>query len=201
MDGTLIDSGTAISNTINFVRTNIGLEPLDKSTLLTQINNPNINAAEYFYGTQHFTEEQTELFTQYYDKHCIEDIVLYNGIKNLLKKLSTHFILCVATNASKEFAIKMLKHLDIYKYFKLVVGANCVKNPKPSPDMLQYICKKLSIKCQDTILVGDSLKDQLAADNCQMDTILVDWGFSNNDLKNYKVIKDIKELTNILQNY
>ena len=178
MDGTLIDSGDVITNTINFVRTNVGLEEMDKTQLLSQLNNPDINAAEFFYGTSEFTDEQTELFTQYYDNNCVNDILLYEGIKPMLESISEHFTLTVATNASVEFATKMIKHLDIDKYFDMVVGASCVANPKPHPDMLIKIIDHLNIPKEKAILIGDSLKDQKAANLANMDSILVNWGFS-----------------------
>ncbi|MEA3498229.1 MAG: HAD family hydrolase [Campylobacterota bacterium] len=181
MDGTLIDSGDVIANTINFVRTNIGLETIEKNEMLIQLNNPDINAAEYFYGTSHFTDEQTELFTKYYDENCIKDILLYDGIKEMLESIDEHFILTVATNASVDFATKMIKHLNIDKHFDMVVGASCVENPKPKPDMILKTMDKFNIDKKYTILIGDSLKDKQAALNAQIDNILVNWGFSTHD--------------------
>ncbi len=179
MDGTLIDSGDVIANTINFVRVNIGLDVIEKNEMLKTLNNPDINSAEYFYGTSVFTDEQTKLFTTYYDENCIKDIKLYEGIEQLLEELHGQYKLSIATNASVEFAIKMVKHLDIYNYFDEIIGANCVENPKPKPDMIHKSMKKLNAKEIDTILVGDSLKDKQAATNANIDCILVNWGFSD----------------------
>ena len=181
MDGTLIDSGDVITNTINFVRENLGMEKIDKNTMLTQLNNPDINSAEFFYGTSEFTPKQTELFTEYYDENCVKDIVLYDGIKELLYKLSKEYILSVATNASSTFAIKMLKALDIEHHFEFVVGADMVDNPKPKPDMLLHIMDKLNIKRDDAILIGDSHKDSRSAIDADINCILVNWGFSYHD--------------------
>jgi phosphoglycolate phosphatase len=196
MDGTLIDSGDAISNTINFVRTNIGLKPMPKVKLLQNINNPDINSAEYFYGTKEFTPQQTELFGKYYDEHCVSDIVIYDGIKELVTKLSKTHILCVATNASKQFAIKMLDSVDILEYFDMVAGYTCVAKPKPAPDMLQLICDNLNIDIKDSVLIGDSLKDKQSANAINMDSILVNWGFSQD---NAKYIQSVDKLDNLLQ--
>ncbi len=193
MDGTLIDSGDVISNTINFVRTNIGLDTIPKDELLLQLNNPNINTAEFFYGTSAFTDEQTVLFGEYYDKNCIVDIVLYDGIKEMLESISKYFTLTIATNASVEFARKMIQHLEIDHHFDMVVGASCVKNPKPHPDMLIKLMENLNIKKEDTILVGDSLKDKNAAVAANIDNILVNWGFSNYD--DSSIVSNSKELT------
>ncbi len=178
MDGTLIDSGNVITNTINYVRNNIGLDSIPKIEMLDHLNNPDINAAEFFYGTSAFTDEQTKLFGEYYDKNCVSDIILYDGIKEMLSSINDDFILTVATNASVEFANKMLSHLDIGNYFDMVIGANNVPKPKPNPDMLLKILEKFNIKSKDTIFVGDSHKDKRAAQSANIDCLLVNWGFT-----------------------
>ncbi len=48
MDGTLIDSGTSITNTVNHVRENLGFEKMEKNYILEKVNDPNINASEFF---------------------------------------------------------------------------------------------------------------------------------------------------------
>jgi len=193
MDGTLINSGDVITNTINYVRSNLGLEKISKDIMLAQLNNPDINAAEFFYGTSEFTPEQTELFTKYYDENCVKDISLYDGIYELLEFLKTqNYTLSVATNASSTFAIKMLKSLDIYKFFSLVVGADMVENAKPKPDMLELTLEKLKFDVKDAVLVGDSLKDTRAAKAINMRYILVNWGFSKyeNEISNIEDLKN-----------
>ena len=179
MDGTLIDSGDVISNTINFVRKNIGLDTLPKKILLSNINNPDIDASSFFYGTSAFTDEQTKLFGEYYDRNCINNIKLYDNIKDMLESINNHFILTVATNASVEFANKMLKHLKIDKYFDMVIGANNVPKAKPHPDMLLKTLETFNIEEKYSLLVGDSHKDKRAAQNANIDCMLVNWGFTN----------------------
>ena len=179
MDGTLIDSGNVITNTINYVRKNLGLVSIPKFEMLDHINNPDINASEFFYGTSAFTDKQTKLFGEYYDKNCISDIILYDGIKDMLDSIHNHFTLTVATNASVEFANKMLQHLKIDKYFDFVIGANNVPKPKPHPDMLLRTLEKFNIEDKYSVLVGDSHKDKRAAKNANIDCLLVNWGFTN----------------------
>ena len=192
MDGTLIDSGDVISNTINYVRTNIGLKAMPKDELLTNINNPEINSSEFFYGTNAFTDEQTKLFGEYYDKNCINDIILYDGINELLEEINKYFTLSIATNASVEFAQKMIKYLNIDHYFDFIIGANEVTTPKPHPEMLLNTVKTLNIDIKDSILVGDSNKDRRAAESCNMDYLLVNWGFSQHN--HISVISNTNEL-------
>jgi phosphoglycolate phosphatase len=192
MDGTLIDSGDVISNTINYVRTNIGLKEMPKDELLTNLNNPDINSSEFFYGTSAFTDEQTELFGKYYHENCIKDILLYDGIKELLETMSKHFTLSIATNASVEFAKKMIEYLNIDHYFDYIIGSNNVKVAKPDPEMLLNTVETLNIKIEDSILIGDSNKDKNAAKACKMDYLLVNWGFTKHN--HTSVISNTNEL-------
>jgi phosphoglycolate phosphatase len=192
MDGTLVNSGPMIANTINHVRTNIGLFPLDQTTILTEVNNPHNNPSEFFYNTPHFTDEQTQLFETYYHKHCVEDVILYEGIEPLLKQLSKqNHELAVATNASTHFAHKILKHVNIHHYFSFIIGADKVKAPKPAPDMIVHILDYYKIDANHAIVIGDSPKDKIAANRANVEALLVNWGFSEHETG---VIETIEEL-------
>lgn len=179
MDGTLINSGNVIANTINYVRLHFNLKPLDKTHILACVNNPKLNSASFFYECETFTSKHSQLFEEYYDKHCISDIELYDGIKELLQTLKDDFILTIATNASATFALQMTKHLKIEHYFQDIVGADMVKQSKPNPDMINLLIKKHNFNLKNTILVGDSHKDVLSAKSANINSILVNWGFSN----------------------
>lgn len=199
MDGTLIDSGDVIVNTVNYVRTHLGLEPMEKYFMLEHLNDPNINSAEFFYGTKIFTPEQTVLFEEYYNENCVKDIKIYDGIDTLLEELKKKdYSLAVATNSGAKFASKMLSHLNIKDAFDIVVGYDDVVNPKPHPEMLYKIMDNYPhIKKDKCTLIGDSHKDTGAADAANINSILVNWGFSNHD-KNDKSIKSIEQLKQIL---
>lgn len=195
MDGTLVNSSNAIVNTINYVRVNIGLEALEKNYILEHINDPTINSAEFFYGTEHFTDEQTHLFENYYNKNCLNDIYLYDGIKELIENLNKNSKLAVATNASSIFAKKMLEHVGIHHHFDMLVGYNDVTKPKPHPEMVHKILNQLDTPKEKAILIGDSKKDTQAATSAGVKSILVNWGFSNHK---DEALETVEELTNIL---
>lgn len=198
MDGTLIDSGDMITNTINHVRVNLGLPKMDKYIMLQNLNNPNINSAEFFYGTKEFTDEQTKLFEDYYNESCIRDIKLYEGIKELLDELSSlNHKLAIATNSSARFAYKMLKHLNILHHFEMLVGYDDVKEPKPHPEMIHKILDSFDIDKSKTILIGDSHKDTKAAQSAGINYILVNWGFSDHKIED-NAISSIEELRKII---
>jgi len=193
MDGTLIDSGEAISNTVNYVRENIGLQRLEKSFILENINDINVNSAEFFYNTKEFTKEQSTLFEEYYTKNCLKDLELYEGIYELLNDFKNDFKFSVATNANSFYAKKMLSHLGIDSFFSSILGYNDVTKPKPNADMVNKILDIHNIKKQNAQLIGDSKKDTMAAFNAGIDSVLVNWGFSSYQNEAICTVNELRE--------
>lgn len=193
MDGTLIDSGFAITNTINYVRVNLGFEKLEKNYILEKVNDPSINSAEFFYGTKEFTQQQTKLFEEYYNQHCLSDLVVYDGISKLLESLKDDFILAVATNANSQYAHKMLNHVGLGHHFKTIVGYDSVKNPKPHPEMVNKILDIHKVSNQNAQLIGDSHKDIMAATKAGVDSVLVNWGFSNHEKDAIETVEELEK--------
>lgn len=192
MDGTLINSGFAITNTINYVRTNLGLEELESNYILENVNDPNINSAEFFYGTKEFTDKQTKLFGEYYNEHCLHDLVVYDGIKELINTLKNDFTLAVATNANSVYAKKMLNHVELGSYFPTILGYDSVSKPKPHPEMVNKILDKHDILKHNAQVIGDSHKDIMAATNAGVDSVLVNWGFSNHEKDAIETVEELK---------
>ena len=192
MDGTLIDSGFAITNTINYVRENLGFEKLEKSFILEKVNDPSINAAEFFYGTKEFTPLQTKLFEEYYNKHCLSDLVVYDGISKLIDDLKNDFTLAVATNANSTYAYKMLNHVGLGHHFKTILGYDSVTKPKPHPEMVNKILGIHNISNVNAQLIGDSHKDIMAATKAGVDSVLVNWGFSNHEKDAIETVAELE---------
>jgi len=179
MDGTLQDSSAAIANAINFVRQRLGLPPMEREQIVRKINDPHLNAAEYFYETDHFQVRQEEWFSEYYTRHHQQEIRLYDGILELLICLREHgCLLAVATNAYRRSTLESLEHLKIREYFDAVLSYDDVPRGKPAPDMLLKILEQLGVSPEEAIFVGDGPRDEMAARAAGIDFLRVDWGFS-----------------------
>ncbi len=194
MDGTLIDSSDIIANSINYVRNYLNLPPLDKSFIIKEINNPNANLAKIFYQKEKIETILYKKFREYYDKNYQKELILFEGVKELLINLKKNNIkLAIATNAYKKTALATLNHIGIRDIFDIVVSFEDVNEGKPKPDMLYFIINSLnSIK---PIFIGDSQNDFLAAKSAKLPFLYVDFINKENG------IKDIKELENNLQRF
>jgi len=194
MDGTVIDSSSVISGAINHVRSKLGLPPLPKDKILTAVNDMQIHSPSYFYGVDEFDTHHIEWFQDYYTKHHTFETRVYEGMRELLEELSKRCKLALATNAYRVSAMQIIRHLDLEECFDLIVCADDVKHSKPNPDMILKVLDEFEISADNALVVGDALKDKEAAKKAGVETILVDWGFSNLE----GALKDVKELKELL---
>ena len=179
MDGTLVNSSITIANAINYVRKQLGFEPMSVEKILKNVNNPALNPASFFYHTSTFDKDHERWFSEYYTKHHEEELVLYDGVEVLLKRLKSEGKkLAIATNAYRQSTIETLSHLNILSYFDAIACYDDVPRGKPSPDMLEKNLKDLNVSVDESLFIGDSERDLLAAQALNMDYLMVNWGFS-----------------------
>jgi len=196
MDGTLLDSSYAMTCSVNHVREHLGLKPIEKEFLEFHINEPNKNIAMTFYGTKEYTATQKELFYEHYMENSHLHVKPYAGVYEFLDFLQSKKVtMSIATNASDFFAKNMLGFCNMMDYFTHIIGANNVEKSKPNPDMIEHIVNLTSIPIDESILIGDSIKDEGAASNIYMDFIFAKWGYGKSESAK-KQLSSIDELHN-----
>ena len=179
MDGTLVDSSVTIVNAINHVRAMLNLAAMEKELILEKVNDPHLNPAEFFYEVPNFTEEHEKWFSDYYTNNHETELQLYEGVERLLKNLKEKgYTLALATNAYRNSTLESLSHLKVLEFFDSIACYDDVANGKPSPDMLEKNLKDLNVSTKESIFIGDSERDLLAAEALNMDYLMVNWGFS-----------------------
>jgi len=197
MDGTLVNSSITIANAINYVRKNLGFEPMDEEHILRLVNDHTINPAQTFYHAKAFDKDHEKWFAEYYTKNHESELVLYKGIKELLIALKEKGKkLAVATNAYRGSTIESLTHLQVYDLFDAITCYDDVPQGKPHPDMLYKLLDELDVREDEAIFIGDGPRDEMAAKEAKMDYIMVDWGFTEHVDKD--VVCSVEELRNML---
>ena len=194
MDGTLVNSSLTIANAINYVRKNLGFEPMEQESILRMVNDHTLNPAKTFYHAEAFDADHERWFSEYYTKNHENELVLYNGIKELLESLKDRgHALAVATNAYRGSTIESLTHLDVYDHFDAIACYDDVEKGKPHPDMLHKILNDLDHSNEKSIFIGDGPRDEMASKNADIPYIMVDWGFTDhNDA--VRTVQDLKEM-------
>ncbi|MFD1176117.1 HAD family hydrolase [Paenibacillus puldeungensis] len=76
---------------------------------------------------------------------------------------SSGIVMGVVTADETEAAEKHLEWLGIRDYFAVCIGADQVTQGKPYPEMVETACRKLSVSCSRTAVIGDTNGDMLMA--------------------------------------
>ncbi len=114
------------------------------------------------------------------------------GIKNLLIHLKENKIPFALGSASKNARL-ILRILNLYDLFDIIVDGNDVSTAKPDPEVFLIAAKRLNIKPEDCIVIEDAIAGIQAANLAQMTSI----GIGDNKVlkeANY-IFKSTNELT------
>lgn len=116
-------------------------------------------------------------FNGYYKIHCADNTKAYSGIKEAILKLKSKGILTAVLSNKADYAVKELSDRYFEGVFDISQGAKENIRIKPYPDAVFEIMKKLDVKKENTVYIGDSEVDIKTAENAGVDCISVDWGF------------------------
>ncbi len=195
MDGTLVNSSLTIANAINYVRQNLGFEAMEQEYILRLVNDHTINPAQTFYHAEAFDGDHEKWFSEYYTKNHENELVLYEGIKEMLEGLKDKgHTLGVATNAYRGSTIESLTHLDVYDLFDGIACYDDVAQGKPHPDMLHKLLDELEHSSHESLFIGDGPRDEIASQRAEIDYIMVDWGFT----EHIDAVRTVSDLHKIL---
>jgi len=205
LDGTLINSGPDLLNSLNYVLTQNNLEKINKNVIGNLVG----GGAEAMIkkGYTHldaFLDEKkipflVNLFINHYYKNCTKETMLYDGVLDILKFLKKKTYICLCTNKKQFLAEKILKELEIKNFFNYILGSDGKTPLKPEIEMPKKCLDKFQIAANQVVFVGDSENDILPAKQLGMFSVHVTYGYGklqekiNSDL----VIQKINDLRKI----
>ena len=113
-----------------------------------------------------------------YSKNWNKNTKIYSGILDLLNFLQLKKIkMSVLSNKPDNFTKLMVKHFFPNIKFSFVLGTRTGVPKKPDPTVSLQIAKKLNIKPQDIVYLGDTNTDMKTAKNSGMFAVGALWGF------------------------
>lgn len=92
-------------------------------------------------------------------KEIRNDTPLVDGTADVLPRLAERFPLAVATTAPRPYVTAVLRREGLLDLFRAVVTDADVPRPKPAPDMLREIGRRLDVELPHLAMVGDSATD------------------------------------------
>lgn len=95
------------------------------------------------------------------------------GVEEGLRRLKKDgFRMGIATNGQSEITRELLASLGASNLFEVIVGADMVNQPKPSPDMILEACRLMNVTPNQAVYIGDQETDLLAGLGAQVKMVI-----------------------------
>ena len=203
LDGTLTDPGVGITNSVAYALKFFGIENTDRRELYKFIGPPLIDSfSKYYFLSESDCEKAVFEYRVYFKEKGMFENSVYKNVPELLQKLKDDGKkLVIATSKPEEFAITILKHFDLFKYFDCVCGASMDGKRSIKGDVIRYALNKCNITdLNKTVMIGDREHDVIGAKSVGIDSIGVLYGYGNLDeLKSAGATYIAQEVNDILK--
>jgi phosphoglycolate phosphatase len=203
LDGTLIDSVPDLAFAINSMLKSLDRDTFEVDTIRHWVGNGAkilvsraLSASSNIDSSldEKFIESALDIFLKAYSKNLSVSTIIYPNVKDTLLALkSKGYKLAIVTNKPYDFVPTLLETLKLDNLFELILGGDSLKEKKPSPMPLLYVCDKLDISVKDAVMVGDSKNDIVSASSANMDSIGVSYGYNYGEsieVYNPKIVVD-----------
>lgn len=125
-------------------------------------------------------EELQDLFNVFRQEikiYEVEEIKLFDGVKEVLEKLNARKIDCFILSSKKTDVLKRNTDiLEITSYFKDIIGSDKVAAYKPDPAGISEILKTENLSADEVVMVGDATYDINMANSVGVASVAVLWG-------------------------
>lgn len=181
-DGTIVDTGLGILNSIEYALNCMNYKSITREDLKKFVGPPLSRSFKEFCNfDENKTKEAINLYRKRYKEKGLYEITKYNGIEELLIKLKkANKKIIIATSKPETFAIKILKNINLYKYFDFLAGSTLEGARSAKTEVIEHALKSMSVTdISKAIMIGDRKYDIEGANNLNMDSIGVLYGYGS----------------------
>ncbi|HEY5961300.1 MAG TPA: HAD-IA family hydrolase [Polyangiaceae bacterium] len=173
LDGTLVDSRADLAAAANHALLTHGYPTLSEARIASYVGDGARTLIARAAGTSVAGEQLNALvatFLDVYAAHVCDKTTLMPGAGYALAALSG-MPLAVLTNKPSAPTALLLRHLDISKYFRCVIGGGDLAHLKPNPEPLFEIGRRLGVASNRMLMVGDGPQDVECGRNAGASTL------------------------------
>lgn len=184
LDGTLTDPKVGITKSVQYSLKKNGIVVDSLSDLEKFIGPPLKESFIEFYSFNEKNSMQAiEYYREYFKDKGIFENEVYEGITILLKELKSRgFIIAVATSKPTVFAERIIEYFGLTEYFDIIIGSNLDGTRTSKAEVIRYVIDELAIeKLEEAIMIGDRKHDVIGAQNNNIDSIGVLYGYGSTE--------------------
>jgi phosphoglycolate phosphatase len=179
LDGTLVDSYTALAEAVNHARRSEGLHDLSASRIRNLVGDGVEKLLERAFDGGAVPMGAKETFESRYDEVCCQESKVLEDVEVTLAQLAERGVaMAVCTNKPTVFSKKILDFLELSRYFRAIVGPDMAGARKPEAQHLLFTLEAVQATPEETLFVGDMPIDVRAARNSGVAVAVVATGSS-----------------------
>ncbi|MCI0710488.1 MAG: HAD family hydrolase [Chloroflexi bacterium] len=165
LDGTLIDTLEIVLNTYVATIRLLGRADVTLDDVVANFHiGPTPVLLEHFLGRPVSARDLDAYFVEY--EAAITGLLPFPGVVDMLEELHRGgYRLGLFTSATRRAVNVALPMTGLDQYFDETVTGDEVTHPKPDAEGLELICRRLGVRTQDAIYVGDAEVDIACARN------------------------------------
>jgi len=188
LDGTLIDSVPDLALSVNHTLKSINRDIFPEDIIRTWVGNGAATLVKRaLSGCATIKEDiddelfsnALDIFLKFYSNNLTVSTILYDDVKETLENLQNkNYRLAIVTNKPYDFIEPILECLELSDLFEYYIGGDSLEVKKPNPMPLLHVCEKLNVSVENSLMIGDSKNDIIAANDANMDSIALSYGYN-----------------------
>jgi phosphoglycolate phosphatase len=180
LDGTLIDSARDLADAGNALLSGYGVPPLPQARIVGMVGDGARELVRRLLAACALDvplDDAMARFLREYDDRLIANTRPYDGVVEMLERVSCVAHLAVLTNKPEDAARRLLAAFDLERFFTDVIGGDTAVARKPDPAGLLSLVGRAHVTPAQALMVGDSVADLRTAVAAAVPACLARYGF------------------------
>jgi len=179
LDGTLVDSYTALAEAVNHARRKHGLHELSAGRIRDFVGDGLETMLRRAFETDQVPQSAKIAFEERYDEICCAESRVLDDVAETIAALHALGVaMAVCTNKPTSFSKKILDFLELAPFFRAIVGPDAAGARKPDAQHVLHTLAATECAADEALFVGDMPVDVHAARNSGIDVAVVPTGSS-----------------------
>ncbi len=179
IDGTLIDTTDLVISGLDHVYRKFVGKTLPYDEIRALVGIPLVKQLQIYgdFATIGTTQEEMEReFIRFWEERKDQEKVLTIVTDTLIRGFQAGIKTGLVTSKNLSEIANTLPRLGIADYLDCVISADDVRNPKPDPEGILLALRRMGVKPEDAIFIGDSIYDMRAGRDAGVRRCAVTWG-------------------------
>lgn len=179
-DGTLVDSRPGVVKAFKKVVEELTTKEIAEQEIIQLIGTPLVPMLSILLNTNDevLINKGSNLFREYYNKEGLYQNIVYPGTKEMLGIFGSQSRqLFIVSNKIELFMTKILEQHHLKEYFRFILGTDGTDTKSKKSDLIKYLLTRYKLNKKETVIVGDTENDIVAAKKCFIYSVGITWGY------------------------